>query len=750
MEGAKDHVTSLACFFFLWLWLWLVVCRAETQPQDDQLPVKTYAYASFQSTDSPSTLRVLKDASIHGGTLQLTPDGRNGDGLRAHKSGSVLLAQPFTIWRRLDDDESHAPAPVYVGRIGTGEDNKRVRVVSFNSTFSFRVAQHKDRALPGEGLAFVVAPSTAGPPPGSAGGFLGLTNSTFEASSPATTNRFVAVEFDTAKQSYDPDDNHVGLDIGTVVSAKTASLADFGITMATENGTAAKNYTVWIEYDGVARHVWVYMDVRGKPRPASPVLDAPLDLSEHVPEQSYFGFSGSTGASTVELSGILDWTLTVETFPEKGQKASKYWWILIAAVFIFIVIYPAIGCIVTLREERAMKTREQGRLERLRSLAGMPTELVYEELERATGKFSERLREGWHGGYGPGSVYKGLLPSAGDGRPEATQVAVKTYNEDCNKFGNEIQLTNRLRHRNIVPVIGWCYHRGWTPKMLMVHKHKHMCNGSLDQHIFRRDGVHHERRPPLSWESRYRIVADVASGLRYMHHQHSSVVLHGYVKPSSVMLDASLRARISDFVLARVVTVAHGRREDARPADVFAFGALVLEVVTGRYRRLDDPVFPRLWDWVWQLHGRGTLLGAVDQILGVAGFDQDEARRLLLLGLACTRSSRRVRPTMLQVLQILSKSAPPPEMAPVKPPEDYTTQDNFDDSFHFPPPPELTQCAYSITVTLTLHALARGTCLFLVMEILLNSPDHKPTGNNIHPYSGSTQNNYSSSNNTFK
>uniref|UniRef100_A0ACD5Z2U7 Uncharacterized protein n=1 Tax=Avena sativa TaxID=4498 RepID=A0ACD5Z2U7_AVESA len=553
--------SSIACFFFF---LWLVVCLAETQPQD-QLPVKTYAYASFQPSDSPGTLRVLKDASIYGGALQLTPDGRNGDGFRADKSGSVLLAQPFTLWRHLDDEN---PAPAYATGSNTAGHDRRVRVVSFNSTFSMMsVAYNGDKALPGEGLAFLIAPSSAGPPQGSAGGFLGLTNSTFEASSPGT-NRFVAVEFDAVKQSYDPDDNHVGLDVGTVVSARTASLAGFNITtMATENGTAAKNYTVWIEYDGVARHVWVYMDVRGKRRPASPVLDAPLDLSEHVPEQSYLGFSGSTGDSTVELGGILDWTLTIETFPEKDErkkkkKVIKYWWILIA-VFVFMVIYPATGCIVTLRGERAMEMREQGRLERLRSLAGMPTELVYEELERATGKFSQRLREGegWHGGYGPGSVYKGLLPSAGDGRrPEAIEVAVKTYNEDCNKFGNEIQLTNRLRHRNIVPVIGWCYHRGWTPKMLMVHKHKHMCNGSLDQHIFRRDDVRHERRPPLSWESRYRIVADVASGLHYMHHQHSSVVLHGYVKPSSVMLDASLRARITDFVLARtVVDVAQGR-----------------------------------------------------------------------------------------------------------------------------------------------------------------------------------------------
>ena len=185
------------------------------------------SYASFDRSDA-ATLGVLKDASINGGALQLTPDTRNNDAYLVNKSGSVLLARPFTLWRPLRDEQIPGNDTVRAAL----PQAQRVRVVSFNTTFSMNV--YYDGAVPGEGLAFVIAPSLDGPPPGSHGGFLGLTNATLQAAGSAA-NRFVAVEFDTFNQSYDPSDNHVGLDIGTVVSNVTANLADFNITIATHD-----------------------------------------------------------------------------------------------------------------------------------------------------------------------------------------------------------------------------------------------------------------------------------------------------------------------------------------------------------------------------------------------------------------------------------------------------------------------------------------------------------------------------------
>ncbi|XP_048546356.1 probable L-type lectin-domain containing receptor kinase S.5 [Triticum urartu] len=675
--------SCLVAVLFLWLCAAFVCSAREQRPLrelEERVVVRSYGpYASFDRSDS-ATLQVLKDAIINGGALQLTPDTRNNDAYLVNKSGSVLLKQPFTIWHTLPDDETEVPGGGN-GGTGTGRAPRpqppRVRVVSFNSTFSMNVFY--DKAVPGEGLAFVIAPSLDKPPPGSHGGFLGLTNATLQAAGPSK-NRFVAIEFDTFNQSHDPSANHVGLDIGSVVSNATANLADFNITIATNAQTSA-NYTVWIEYDGVGRRVTVYMGGKGKPKPATPVLASPLDLSEHVPEQAYIGFTASTG-TTFELNCILEWSMSIETFPKKEKKE----WIILVAVFASVaVIATAIAAFFLARMSRARRKiqRSQTRLgHTLSHLPGMPREFSYEMLRKATKNFDERLRLG-KGGYGV--VYKGTLP-AEHGQTEPSEVAVKKFIRDdarcVEDFVKEVDIINRLRHKNIVPLIGWCYKKG---QLLLVYEY--MPNGSLDQHLFRRGGAQEQRAVPLSWASRYGIVADVASGLHYVHHEYGRTVLHRDIKASNVMLDASFSARLGDFGLARVIDFDRSSFTDIGVAgtrgyiapeysvghkatsqtDVFAFGALVLEVVTGRTALRDDATCPLLVDFVWRMHGRGALVGAVDQDLGTAGYDSDEANRLLLLGLACSSPNPGDRPTMPEVLQIVSKKAPPPEVPLFKP-----------------------------------------------------------------------------------
>uniref|UniRef100_A0ACD5Y2M0 Uncharacterized protein n=1 Tax=Avena sativa TaxID=4498 RepID=A0ACD5Y2M0_AVESA len=373
---------------FLWLFAGAAVCGArELQPMrevEEPLALENHTYASFDRSHE-ANLSLLGYSSINGGALQLTPDTINVDAYLVNKSGSVLLTRPFKLWRTLSDDEIAARA----NGTGTGTGGAPVRVVSFNTTFSMNVF-YKD-GIPGEGLAFVIAPSLAGPPPGSDGGFLGLTNATLQEAGPAA-NLFVAVEFDTFKQSDDPSDNHVGLDVGSVVSNVTANLADFNITSIASTEENPANYTAWIEYDGVARHIAVYMVAQGKPKPASPVLAAPLDLSEHVPEQAYIGFAASTGANW-ELNCILDWTLSIETFPE--EKENKWWIALVAVVVSVGVIAVAIAAFFLARMSRARRAEErsQARLgHTLSCLPGMPRE--FESLTKATNNFHERLGEG--------------------------------------------------------------------------------------------------------------------------------------------------------------------------------------------------------------------------------------------------------------------------------------------------------------------------------------------------------------------
>ncbi|CAO2211475.1 unnamed protein product [Urochloa humidicola] len=699
-RGRSPLSPLLGCLLLAAFSLLRSVCGA-AEPQLQPLPpldVATYNYTSFQdgngngNSRAQAELAFSREARIYQGALQVTPDTGNAGSyldIMVNKSGSVLLTRRFTLWRRLDDRNKRLPAAAVppprgngtAAAAGNGTGPPLVQVVSFNTTFSINVFHLPDSSpLPGEGLAFAILPSRDGPPPGSHGGYLGLTNSTLESAGPSAT-RFVAVELDTLKQDYDPNDNHIGLNVGSVVSTKTSNLTGLLFPIAT-NKTTATNYTVWIEYDGVARQISVYFDIRGKPRPSSPVLASPLDLSEHVPEQGYIGFTASTGTN-FELNCVLDWSLEIEVIPE---RKSNTWLIIVAVVVPVGVAAVAVAAFFltrSLRARRNMERRQERLGHQLSNLPGMPRVFEYEKLKKATRNFDEKLQLG-KGGYGV--VYRGMLPA--DARVEGTaamEVAVKRFIRDdskgVNDFLAEVQIINRLRHKNIVPLIGWCYKKG---QLLLVYEY--MPNGSLDQHLFRR-GVH-EQRPFLSWESRYAIVRDVAAGLHYVHHEYTHMVLHRDIKASNVLLDASFRARLGDFGLARVLD--HGRNsftdlnvagtrgfiapeysvghKASRQTDVFAFGALVLEVVTGQYAlRGDDPRCPLLTDWVWQMHGRGALLGAVDQGLGTAGFDGDEAGRLLLLALACSSPNPGDRPTMAEVLQVLDKASPPPEVPPFKP-----------------------------------------------------------------------------------
>jgi hypothetical protein len=442
-----------------------VCCDAQLQASPP-LEVRTHRYASFQAGNAreEKELERLKDAAINGGALQLTPDSRNVPSFLVNKSGSVLFRQPFVLWR-LDEDAAAQSSP----NATTGNSTARqrpVRVVSFNSTFSMNVFY--DRPRHGEGLAFLIAPSLDGPPPGSHGGFLGLTNATLEAADPAR-NRFVAVEFDTVNQTYDPPNgNHVGLNLGSVVSSKTANLADFNISSIATNESDAANYTVWVEYDGAARHVTVFMGLMGEPKPAVPVLDAPLDLSEHVPEKSYLGFSASTGTA-FELHCILDWTLSIEIIPEETSRA----WIIIVAVVVPVsVILVAVAAFFLGKRQRARRSMER-RQERLgntlSNLPGMPREFAYDRLRKATKNFDERHKLG-KGGYG--MVYKGMLP-ADDASPEGMEVAVKMFTRDdarnVDDFLAEVDIINRLRHKNIVPLIGTCELYSWQINLALLH-----------------------------------------------------------------------------------------------------------------------------------------------------------------------------------------------------------------------------------------------------------------------------------------
>uniref|UniRef100_A0A804M0S9 Protein kinase domain-containing protein n=1 Tax=Zea mays TaxID=4577 RepID=A0A804M0S9_MAIZE len=231
----------------------------------------------------------------------------------------------------------------------------------------------------------------------------------------------------------------------------------------------------------------------------------------------------------------------------------------------------------------------------------------------ATSFFSEKEKLG-EGGFG--SVYRGYLKDLD------LHVAIKRVSKSSKQgrkeYVSEVKITSRLRHRNLVQLIGWC-HVG--DELLLVYEL--MPNGSLDSHV-------HSTGNVLSWQRRHEIVLGIGSALLYLHQEWEQCVLHRDIKPSNVMLDASFNAKLGDFGLARLVD--HERQSHttalagtmgymdpecmfsgsaSTSSDVYSFGVVVLEVATGRRPIVDteeEHVTMHLVQWIWERYGQGRIL----------------------------------------------------------------------------------------------------------------------------------------------
>ncbi|PWA39395.1 concanavalin A-like lectin/glucanase domain, Serine/threonine-protein kinase Mps1 [Artemisia annua] len=208
-----------------------------------------------------------------------------------------------------------------------------------------------------------------------------------------------------------------------------------------------------------------------------------------------------------------------------------------------------------------------------------------------------------------------------------------------------------------------------------------MQKGSLDMHLFTRTG------DILSWTIRCRILAGVASALNYLHYEYDQKVIHRDIKASNIMLDSHFNARLGDFGLARALdnektsyaeaegvigTIGYIAPEcfhtgkATQYSDIYAFGTLLIEVVSGKCPGTRMNGFQFMVDYVWSLYREGRILDVVDERLQ-DDYDKEEAERLLLLGLACSHPMAVERPQIQAIVQILSGSLAAPPVPPFKP-----------------------------------------------------------------------------------
>ncbi|KAL2333272.1 hypothetical protein Fmac_014485 [Flemingia macrophylla] len=539
------------------------------------------------------------------------------------------------------------------------------KVFSFSTAFAFAIVPQYPK-LGGHGFAFTISRSTslAGAYPSQ---YLGLLNPNDMGN---FSNHLFAVEFDTVQdfEFGDINDNHVGINLNNMASNKSVEAAFYPNNGSTNkqslNLKSGQVTQAWLDYDSFEKQLQVRLSTTSS-KPTSPILSYKVDLSPILQDFMYVGFSSSTGL-LASSHYILGWSfkingeaksLSLENLPSLNISSNKKTQkpLIIGLTLSLSVTIAALYYIV-----RKMKDREV--IEAWERDIG-PHRFPYKELNKATKGFKEKNLLGF-GGFG--RVYKGVLPKS------HMEVAVKRISHESTQgmqeFVTEISTIGRLRHRNLVQLLGWCR----KEKELML-VYEFMRNGSLDKYLFE------EARAILTWEQRFRIIKGVASALVYLHEDWEQTVIHRDVKAGNVLLDGQMNGKLGDFGMAKlyqhgsnptttrvVGTMGYLAPELTRTgkptpsSDVYAFGALMLEVACGR-RPVEPKALPEellLLDWVWDRCRLGAPLALLDPRLGGL-FHQAQALLVLCLGLLCSAEAPEERPTMRQVLSYLEGDAPP-------------------------------------------------------------------------------------------
>ncbi|WVZ11616.1 hypothetical protein V8G54_016146 [Vigna mungo] len=283
----------------------------------------------------------------------------------------------------------------------------------------------------------------------------------------------------------------------------------------------------------------------------------------------------------------------------------------------------------------------------------------YETLVTATNKFSILNKLG-EGGFGP--VFKGKLS---DGREIAVKRLSRRSNQGKTQFINEAKLLGRVQHRNVVNLIGYCTHA--SEKLLV---YEYVPHKSLDKFLFKTG-----KKEELNWKRRLDIINGVGRGLLYLHEDSHNCIIHRDIKASNILLDEKWSPKIADFGLARlfpedqthVNTRVAGTNGYLAPeylmyghlsvkADVFSYGVLLLELVTGRRNSSFDAnsSAQNLLDWAYWLYKKGRAMEMVDPALW-SSVISEEVEMCIKLGLLCTQGDPNLRPTMGRVVVMLSK-----------------------------------------------------------------------------------------------
>ncbi|TQD73076.1 hypothetical protein C1H46_041389 [Malus baccata] len=606
------------------------------------LPCATPLSFNFSSFPNGLTnLFIEGDAFVDGTFLRLTKSAAD---IRQDQSvGRATYSQPFLL-----------------------RENATGKLADFTTNFTFVIDSVGKRRY-ADGLAFFLAPNgsslntTVG-----VGGSLGLPVINPLNNESTNLYPFVAVEFDifTNNQTSikDPVGDHIGIDINSV-NSKVRKPWNGSITTGGENNAR-------IRYDSGSTILSVVYTSFVNGVPVWRNISYIVDLNEYLQGYVVVGFSAATGSLTA-LHKINSWNFSSTELRDgtgNGVNVGLVVGLVVGGCVVLAGGLVLVWCICWRKGKTGESSDDEDPMvndsidEEFEKGTG-PKKFSYKTLAQSTGNFDEgeKLGEGGFGG-----VYRGFIEDLD------SYVAVKRISggsrQGMKEYAAEVRIISRLRHRNLVQLIGWCHEKR---ELLLVYEF--MSNGSLDSHLFKPKTV-------LHWEARYRIAQGLASGLFYLHEEWEQCVLHRDIKSSNIMLDSNFNAKLGDFGLARLVD--HGKQSQttvlagtmgymapecvttgkaSKETDVYSFGVVALEIACGR-----KPIDPKLGstqinmvEWVWKLYGEGKIIEAADPKL-CGEFDAKQMECLLIVGLWCAHPDYTMRPSIQQTIQVLNFEVPLP------------------------------------------------------------------------------------------